>query len=287
MLRVFLPNNVFIANSKRKIVLSLSRPNACLSFSKRLLSTSAEEPTTNISPSINSSTIKNSDSSSPTATSNQTTKKPLPKPPNRVIGVSKLWDSATPSSDRASGWLANREEMVQRNLEQRQKLYEEFKTPYFKDLAEIKREGDKLWEANSVLIRENKAKYMPNMKGRSLAKNNTDTTELLLGKTSLVTFCFNRYGEDHVKTFADPFLDAFSGHPSIQLVTPTHVFVFKDVYYITKLLELNSARGNIFLVDARCLIRWMAHGKATSGEVNSMIEVTKVLDSRNNQQTTP
>ncbi|CAG8555836.1 3083_t:CDS:10 [Ambispora leptoticha] len=279
MLRVFLLKNTLIGNSKRKIS-SLLQPDVCSFFSKRLLSVNTGELTTNISPSINSNIVKNDKDSSPTAASNQTTKKPLPKPPNRVIGVSKLWDSAVPSSNRSSGWLASREEMVQWNLEERQKLYEEFKTPYFKDLAEIKREGDKLWEAIPVLIKEDKAKYMPNMKGRSLVKNNINTTEILLGKTSLVTFCFNKFGEDHVKTFTDPFLDAFSEHPSIQLVSPTHIFVFKDVYYISKLLELNSARGNVFLADAKCLIRWMAHGKATRDEINSMIEVTKILDSR-------
>ena len=58
---------------------------------------------------------------------------------------------------------------------------------------------------------------MPNINARSLLNSNINTMNLLKDNTTLLAVFFNRFGENHVKSFIDPFLTEFSNKPKIQL----------------------------------------------------------------------
>ncbi|RIB22515.1 ATPase assembly factor ATP10 [Gigaspora rosea] len=200
----------------------------------------------------------------------------------------------------------------EKNKETREKLIKEYNTPYWKDLIELKKFGEKLWEAAPGLVNAEQALYMPNIRARSLSKPKIDTTDLLQNHTSLVVISFNQYGEEHVKTFIEPFFKNFSGHAKIQnlkvtietnfvkfliiklFVIPSlrrsipeslhknHIFMFnKDTNLYEALGMDNLYRGYTFLVDSNCKIRWFAHGRATSNELETMLKLIKLLDNEN------
>ncbi|CAG8484552.1 3184_t:CDS:2 [Paraglomus occultum] len=194
------------------------------------------------------------------------------------------------------------------NAETREKLIAEFKVSYWKDFHELRNEGEKVWNADDKLIQIDKALYMPNVKGSTLSKANVDTTSLLRGKISLLVGCFNRFGEQQLHSFTDPFLKTFSNKPNIGLVelnmlhkfinklilklsmpylrsnTPmarhnSYVIVSEDIEFIRKALHMtNVHRGYAFLIDPDCRIRWAAHGNATEQEVRTMLNLTNLLE---------
>ncbi|CAG8779961.1 10709_t:CDS:2, partial [Racocetra fulgida] len=93
----------------------------------------------------------------------------------------------------------------EKNKQVREKLIREYNTPYWKDLIELRKDGEKLWEANPELV-----------------------------------------------SAEDPILFEALG--------------MNNLY-----------RGYTFLVDSNCKIRWSAHGKATSNELETMLKLTKFL----------
>ncbi|CAG8797905.1 1041_t:CDS:2 [Dentiscutata erythropus] len=157
----------------------------------------------------------------------------------------------------------------EKNRETREKLVKEYNTPYWKDLIELRKFGEKLWEAAPGLVN----------------------------------------AKEHVKTFVEPFLKDFSGHAKIQILKVTietnfvksliiklfvipslrrsipeplhrnYIFTFnKDTTLFEALGMNNLYRGYTFLVDSNCKIRWSAHGRATSNELETMLKLIKILD---------
>ncbi|CAG8537607.1 108_t:CDS:2 [Cetraspora pellucida] len=200
----------------------------------------------------------------------------------------------------------------EKNKKVREKLIKEYNTPYWKDLTELRKHGEKLWEANPELVNTEKALYMPNIKACSLSNPKIDTTDLLQNQTSLVVISFNQYGEDHVKTFIETFYKNFSNHAKIQFMKVTiepnfaktfiiklfvipslrrnipkslhknYIFTFNKDPILFEALGMNNLyRGYTFLVDSNCKIRWSAHGKATSNELETMLRLTEFLDNQN------
>ncbi|CAG8698123.1 7665_t:CDS:2, partial [Funneliformis caledonium] len=164
-----------------------------------------------------------------------------------------------------------------------------------------------LWEANQEAIKAEEALYIPNINARSLLKSNIDTVDLLKDNTTLFAVYFNRFGENHVKSYIEPFLAEFSNKPKIQLMQlnvetnilkslilklfipsirsaipqslhKTYLFHFRNDQTLHEALNIrNSYRGYVFVIDADCKIRWFAHGDATQKEIETMLKIIKNL----------
>ncbi|GLB42013.1 putative ATP10 protein [Lyophyllum shimeji] len=89
-------------------------------------------------------------------------------------------------------------------IEQRRHLIKEVGKGYYYDINMTRKHGGKTWIASKSLIREDKALYLPNIKGKSI-----DTILAMLG---------TRMSEVHVKGFVDPTLARYSSHPLFQHV---------------------------------------------------------------------
>ena len=62
------------------------------------------------------------------------------------------------------------------------------------------------------------AKYFPNVAGTDLNGKATNTTDLLTGKTSLVSILSTRLSEEHVETFTQPVLADQGDNPDFNYV---------------------------------------------------------------------
>ncbi|CAG8823957.1 21857_t:CDS:2 [Gigaspora margarita] len=167
----------------------------------------------------------------------------------------------------------------EKNKETREKLIKEYNTPYWKDLIELKKFGEKLWEAAPGLVNAEQALYMPNIRARSLSNPKIDTTDLLQNHTSLVVISFNQYGEVTIETnFVKSLIIKLFVIPSLRRSIPESLH---DTNLYEALGMDNLYRGYTFLVDSNCKIRWFAHGRATSNELETMSKLIKLLDNEN------
>ncbi|KAG9296934.1 hypothetical protein G9A89_006889 [Geosiphon pyriformis] len=251
-----------------------------------------------------------------------TSTKPLPPAPNCVYGVDEPPSAFKKNSfsEKIKNWF-NKEKRKERWAS----LMQDYKTSYFQDHYDLRKTGVKLWEASTELIKadvcvnanlfnehkfQGKAKFMPNINGRSLVEDNVNTTNLLRGKTSVVTICCNAFGEGQIRNFVDSFLETFHQHPRIQLmqlnlqggylkslilllmiphirkrVDPslhsTYIIKLNKIKHICNALTLNTTRGYVFIVDEQCKIRWAAHGHATRRELETLRKLLEKLDERN------
>ena len=130
---------------------------------------------------------------------------------------------------------------------------------------------------------------------------------------TLLTFAFNAYGEEHVKSFIKPFQSHFKIQDKfqdkiqvnvIQLNIEENKFKVPILYLMRPLIrrqmnekekenyffcyqDLSDKRGDIgisnavvgwtHLIDRNGLIRWQAHGPASEKEIDSMIKLTLEL----------
>ncbi|CAG8441654.1 16409_t:CDS:2, partial [Acaulospora morrowiae] len=149
----------------------------------------------------------------------QNSKSKPKKVSSRILGIAHS-PKLEETQPKRLGWIERFKNIfdAEKNRENREKLLKEYNTPYWKDFDELRKEGGKLWEAETELVNAQKALYMPNIKARSLSKSAIDTTDLLEGHTTLVAIFFNQFGENHTQTFIKPFLDEFSDHDKIQLM---------------------------------------------------------------------
>ncbi|KAI8142118.1 ATPase assembly factor ATP10 [Fennellomyces sp. T-0311] len=190
---------------------------------------------------------------------------------------------------------------------ERKHLVEEATKSYFADAHEMRKHGGKMYHASDKLIKAEKAGYMPDFEGINLEKKPVHTTDLLAGKVSLMSFVYAKYGEAHVNSFNEPFLQHFKENPKVQLVEvnvqenlmkqwllrafvpsirrnlpderkDNYVLLLKDISRVRKMLDMsNQYIGYVYLVDEQCRIRWTAHGIATEQEVSNMLGMAEYL----------
>ena len=165
----------------------------------------------------------------------------------------------------------------------------------------------KIFCANERMFRAELARYFPNLRGRTLATTvDTDTTPVLRGMVSLVTFAGSQWGEKQVDSFVGKV------NPEVEELLKKHKDVCQKVelmletnpikrwiwytmlprfrrerpeedhgkFFIlrenptTMIREsiglLNRKIGYIYLVDQRCKIRWAASADAWDGERENM-----------------
>ncbi|GAA5802254.1 ATPase assembly factor ATP10 [Helicostylum pulchrum] len=198
---------------------------------------------------------------------------------------------------------------------ERRHLVEEATKSYFADVHEMRKHGGKMYYANTQLIKPEKAGYMPNFEAQDLSRKKINTTEKLVGKITLMTFVYAKFGEPHVESFIQPFLKKYSNTTQdIQLVEvnvqenmlkqlllkafvplirkntsaerkDNYCLIMKDISKTRKSLDMtNQYIGYAFLVDQDCKVRWAAHGQATEEEVGNMLAMTDYLAEKMKEQ---
>ncbi|OCF38696.1 hypothetical protein I317_07523 [Kwoniella heveanensis CBS 569] len=227
---------------------------------------------------------------------------PLPRPP----GV------FNPPTAKSKTWAQRKEELLddERHKAKRKALVKEATQGYFHDYNRAKvAGGGKLWIAPNVLIREDKALYFPDIQGRSLLGQDTHTTNLLKGKTTIVSLITTRLSEEHEQSFVQPVLEDVAGHPNFNFVQINHQenklksmlvsFLSSSLkrtipeerwgsyliaggewskWDITVPLGLdNKLLGYIYLVDPNLKVRWAGCGQATREEAQALRRATAVL----------
>ncbi|WVF72652.1 hypothetical protein IAT40_007470 [Kwoniella sp. CBS 6097] len=227
---------------------------------------------------------------------------PLPRP----LGI-----KAVPTA-KAKSWNQLKQELMddERHREKRKALVKEATQGYFHDYNRAKvAGGGKLWIAPNVLIKDERALHFPNIEGRSLLGKDTHTTDLLRGKTTIVSIITTRLSEEHEQSFVQPVLEDVAGHPDFNFLQINHQdnkLKSMLISFLTSSLKRtvpeerwgsyllargewperdlkqplgieNKLLGYIYLVDPNLKIRWAGCGQATREEAQALRRATAVL----------
>ncbi|KAK9370154.1 ATP10 protein-domain-containing protein [Lipomyces kononenkoae] len=191
-----------------------------------------------------------------------------------------------------------------KHIERRRELVREFSKSYFSEMHQYKKNMGKEWIAPRMFFRADKALYMPNFYGTTLAsRKKTDTTSVLNGHVSIVKIYSSISGERQVNSYFDSLEKAAAdalddeGYQIVDITIPesfVKAWISKLFQYRTKRLvgksryrkffyaqklpgQLNLAIGAankfcgyVYLVDRDCKVRWAAGGYATADEKDSM-----------------
>ncbi|GAB7338969.1 hypothetical protein MBLNU457_5639t1 [Dothideomycetes sp. NU457] len=119
-----------------------------------------------------------------------------------------------------------------KHLEKRQKMKAQISRSYFRDFNEMKHHKGKAFIAPERAIRAEHALYFPNLRGRTLRDEETDTTKVLAGRVSVVTVLSSGWAENQVATWCSE-----KQHPEL------HTLLEKDgprgVVEKAQLVEIN------------------------------------------------
>ncbi|KAJ2453973.1 Mitochondrial ATPase complex subunit atp10 [Coemansia sp. RSA 2424] len=195
----------------------------------------------------------------------------------------------------------------EKNLESRAKIIREIGTSHFQNILDLRNNGDKLFEAPAQLIPANKAKFLPNLEGKTLAGANVDIVDLCRDKTTLLTVEFVKFAEKHTQSFINVFEASYLDNPKVQIVQvnieenwakaavlrmclpyvrraipkhrhPTYVVHYGGVESLRNTLGIaNPLIGYAFLVDSKTRVRWYANGEAVQSEGINMVALTREL----------
>ncbi|KXN89325.1 Mitochondrial ATPase complex subunit ATP10 [Leucoagaricus sp. SymC.cos] len=193
-------------------------------------------------------------------------------------------------------------------MAQRRHLIKEASVGYFHDLNMTRKHGGKTWIAPRVLIREDKALYLPNITGKSLDTGAVkNSTEMCFGKVTVLAMLGTRVSEINAKGFVNPTHVRYASHPPYQYVQvnlqenvlksflvniflnslrkvipkelhPTYLVSTQNMEYVRDALGMTNSRvGYVFLIDENLKIRWGGCANATDEEARSLESCTGVL----------
>ncbi|KAK9477860.1 ATP10 protein-domain-containing protein [Lipomyces japonicus] len=191
-----------------------------------------------------------------------------------------------------------------KHLEKRRQLLKEFSKSYFAEVKEFGENLGKEWTAPKSYFKADKALYMPNFFGTTVASSSSiGTTSVLKGKISIVRLYSALSGEKQVNTYFASNAEAYGdvpvekGYQIVDISVPesfvkSYISKFFEYrtkakigktrqntfFYGTKLpgdLNLsigfvNKFAGYVYLVDKDCKIRWAASGPASDEEKESL-----------------
>ncbi|KAI6029572.1 hypothetical protein PISMIDRAFT_9279 [Pisolithus microcarpus 441] len=210
-------------------------------------------------------------------------------------------------------WEDTRKELVdeEMRLRQREHLLKEASKGYFTDLNATRRHGGKSWIAPSVMIREDKALYFPNVTGSRLdTREQAHTTDMCQGRVSVIAMLSTRMSEIHVKGFVAPTNARFLSNPRYQYIQinlqenllkswlvslflasiarsiprelhPTYLVSSQNMEYVREALGMtNKHVGYVYLVDENLKVRWAGCADAKVEETRALEQCTGVLISR-------
>jgi mitochondrial ATPase complex subunit ATP10 len=215
-----------------------------------------------------------------------------------------------------------------KHLAKRAKMTKEISKPYFRDWSNLRFHKGKVFVAPERLFRAEVAGWMPNFLGRTLSKVNgrwgrkdrygglgIDTTDVLMGKVSVVSLFTSAWGLGQVKSFVgkkeNPALEGIisgSGGVTQRVEINYEDNVLK--YWILRLFGLgrlrkerssedqgryfvvrrgfneemkeglgvmNEKAGYVYLVDPECRIRWAGCAVAEERERESLVRGVRKL----------
>ncbi|KAJ2001834.1 Mitochondrial ATPase complex subunit atp10 [Coemansia sp. RSA 2322] len=195
----------------------------------------------------------------------------------------------------------------EKNLESRAKIIREIGESYFQNILDLRNNGDKLFEAPAALIPAAKAKFLPNLEGKTLAGANVDIVDMCRGKTTLLTVEFVKFAEKHTQSYINVFEASFADSANAQVIQinieenwakaavlkmclpyvrraipkhrhSTYVVHYGGVEALRNSLGIaNPLIGYAFLVDTNTRVRWYANGEAVQSEGISMVSLTHEL----------
>ncbi|KZP18123.1 hypothetical protein FIBSPDRAFT_829636 [Athelia psychrophila] len=179
---------------------------------------------------------------------------------------------------------------------------------YFSDLNATRRHGGKTWIAPTVMIREDKSLYFPDVLGSALdGSGKKHTTDMCKGRISIVSMLSSKISEIHVAGFTGATHARFSSHPlytpvSINLqenllksflvslflssirkqVAPdlhaTYLVSGQNMEYVREPLGLvNKHVGYVYLLDENLKVRWAGCADAKPEEARALESCTSVL----------
>ncbi|KAJ7169073.1 ATP10 protein-domain-containing protein [Mycena crocata] len=239
------------------------------------------------------------------------------KPPDRPIPTLRVLDRPLGVRERPTLvkqtrmerfkdiWL--KEETI---LDERKHLIKQFNKGYYSDALTIIHPGHmgKTWIAPEVLIREDKALYLPNIKGKDLAKSEQKHTTLMCyGKITLLAFESTELSVLQTKSFVNAVHPRFESNPHYQRMhiniqenilkaflvnlflhnlrakVPQELYgncllSTQNMEYLREPMGLtNRMVGYVYLIDENLKIRWAAGGDATPTELKALESCLAVL----------
>ncbi|KAJ7647683.1 ATP10 protein-domain-containing protein [Roridomyces roridus] len=195
-------------------------------------------------------------------------------------------------------------------LVERKHLIKQLNKGYYTDAVSIIHPGHmgKTWIAPEVLIREDKALYLPNIKGKDLDKGEQKHTTLMcFGKITLLSIESTELSVLQTKSFVNAVHPRFESHPLYQrmhiniqenILKALVVNMFlrnlrakvpkelhgncllstQNMEYLREPMGLiNRMVGYVFLIDENLKIRWAAGGDATMAELKALESCLSVL----------
>ncbi|TFY77872.1 hypothetical protein EWM64_g6136, partial [Hericium alpestre] len=225
-------------------------------------------------------------------------------PLQRPLGVPDVPTTKARSLSERSADMLNQE----KQLEKRRHLVKVASTGYFHDLHMTRHHGGKTWMAPSVLIREDKALYFPNIKGVRLDNGQpVHSTHMCAGKISVISMLSTKISEYHASSFTDRVNQLYQEHPSYQYIQinlqenilksllvhlflsslrskiphrlhPTYMVSRQNMEYVREQLGMvNSRIGYTYLVDDKLKVRWAACADAKEEEEEALVRGVGVL----------
>ncbi|KAF9456417.1 ATP10 protein-domain-containing protein [Collybia nuda] len=191
---------------------------------------------------------------------------------------------------------------------QRRHLIKEAGKGYFHDMNMTRKHGGKTWIAPKVLIREDKALYLPNISGKNLQDNKTkNTTTMCYGRVTVLAMLGTKISEVHAQGFIDPTHARFSSNPHYQYIQinlqenllksflvnlfanslrgtvppelhANYLVSSQNMEYVREPLGMtNSKVGYVYLIDENLKIRWGGCADAALEETQALESCTGVL----------
>ncbi|KAA1472568.1 hypothetical protein DENSPDRAFT_898178 [Dentipellis sp. KUC8613] len=235
----------------------------------------------------------------------KTEDKPLPIPPlSRPLGVPEVPTTREKTLAEKGKEILDHE----KQMEKRRHLVKEASTGYFQDLHMTRFNGGKTWMAPSVLIREDKALYFPNIKGVRLDNGAAQhTTNLCHGKISVISMLTTKISEYHAESYTSRLNKMYGDHTSFQHVyinlqenilksllvnifltslrskvpqeqQANYLISRQNMEYVREQLGMvNSRIGYTYLVDDKLKVRWAACADAKPEEEEALVRGVGVL----------
>ncbi|KAI0322836.1 ATP10 protein-domain-containing protein [Amylostereum chailletii] len=233
---------------------------------------------------------------------------------HRPLGISE------PPTTEVKTFSQKGQEFLDRDkvLANRRHLVKEASMGYFHDLHMTRVHGGKTWMAPSVLIREDKALWFPNVIGTRLDNGlKAHTAHLLAGKVSVVSMLTTKISEYHASSYASRVNELYKSHPAYQYVQinlqenvlksllvnlflrslrqtiplhlqSTYLVSRQNMEYVREQLGMVSSRiGYVYLVDEKQKVRWAACADAKKEEEEALVRGVGVLLKRHKGAPTP